>query len=964
MATQSEAIALTNAMMDDFFNLGKMTGITERFTSDVVVFRTGCSQYVRGREDAARFLQDMYAKLAPCRIDQLKFHEQETEDGCSVQMDVGFWWGDPPTAGHSSTTVMYRRMEGELRVSGLHMDVAMQKKTHQPILSKLQGGPEAQAGNLAQLLNVVRSDLRCAYIVYAWDDGTHRLYEYGDELWKLLGYRSRQEFQSVTKEEYEPLIYQGERHRVRGEIEGQLQYREVYQVEYRLKNLAGGMLWVLECGQCIEEDDGTRLFHSFVLDITPLERTSESLRYRMSYDELTGLNNTVAFYQLAKELIVQNPETEFEIMVIDIERFRIINDLFGSKTGDDLLKYIASFFRNVNLPLSAFGRFHADHFAACYPSTESNRKRFVDSLQRIASSFVLDYVVIMRFGVYQVKDRTLPISAMCDRATLALKEAKHDNTIVCGEYDEGVRRRLVDEQAIMNTMESALANEEFVVYLQPKYDLATENIIGAEALVRWQHPAKGFISPGIFIPVFERNGFIFKLDQYIWEKTCQILADSIRDGKHPLPISVNVSRVDLYHRDIVSILTRLVQKYDIPARLLELEITESAYMDNAEQIIALVKELKEAGFRILMDDFGSGYSSLNMLRDMPVDILKIDLRFLDSSDQSGRGGSILNSVIRMAKWLRMPVVAEGVETRAQADFLRTIGCNYAQGFYYSRPIPVPKYEELLASSDFTPEEEMGPSASAADLDELLNPNTQLNLLFNSVTGGIGLYELTGDKLTLLRANSGFQEMLGDKEEHLYDVERNVLDRLHAEDRNRFKRTIQQARETGHVVHCRLRVMREDGEILWLSAKVSFILTEKDRQLFYLALEDVTELQKTVKDMRSLMDNMPGGFGMYELIGDDVYIRSYSRWLHDLNPEELEQALKKNGGKLNGNVPDDYLNDTRNAILRSFEEKRVLSVDYPFVTREGKEIQIRVMVNTPHCEDEVYRSYAFVHEISN
>ncbi|MGL6015591.1 MAG: EAL domain-containing protein, partial [Selenomonadaceae bacterium] len=205
------------------------------------------------------------------------------------------------------------------------------------------------------------------------------------------------------------------------------------------------------------------------------------------------------------------------------------------------------------------------------------------------------------------------------------------------------------------------------------------------------------ISPAVFIPAFERNGFIMELDIYIWEIVCRLLRKWIDAGYDPQPISVNVSRLDLYRTDLCDVLNNMVKKYNLDPGLLQLELTESAYTENPQQIIEVTKQLQKMGFPILMDDFGSGYSSLNMLKDISVDVLKIDLHFLDSQDESGRGGNILNSVVRMAEWLKIPVIAEGVETKQQADFMRDIGCYCVQGYYYSKPIGVEEYEALMNS---------------------------------------------------------------------------------------------------------------------------------------------------------------------------------------------------------------------------------------------------------------------------
>lgn len=241
-------------------------------------------------------------------------------------------------------------------------------------------------------------------------------------------------------------------------------------------------------------------------------------------------------------------------------------------------------------------------------------------------------------------------------------------------------------------MKSALENHEFVVFYQPKYGLSDNQIAGAEALVRWKHPERGMISPGEFIPVFERNGFITKLDYYVWEQTCIQLRKWMDEGKNPLPISVNLSRVSLYNKDIVNVICNLVDSYRIPRRLFQVELTESAYNTNPKAVQDMMQRLREEGFYILMDDFGSGYSSLNVLKDIVVDVLKMDMKFFAGDDREGRGENIMAAVIRMAKWLNMPVVAEGVERIEQVEFLRSIGCEYVQGYYFAKPMPVEEYE--------------------------------------------------------------------------------------------------------------------------------------------------------------------------------------------------------------------------------------------------------------------------------
>ena len=417
--------------------------------------------------------------------------------------------------------------------------------------------------------------------------------------------------------------------------------------------------------------------------------------YLATYDELTGIYNKQAFYAKTKEMLLDNPDKNFDLLRINIERFKVLNDLFGESTGDKLLRYIGKFLKEINLPLCVSGRLYADNFVVCYEAGKGDSRRMINTLQMVADSFAINNRTILSFGLYRIDDKTLPVSVMCDRANMALWKAKGNFKNPYCEYDEKMRQQVLKEQKIINAMEMAIQNKEFTLYLQPKYDIEKGTIIAAEALVRWISLENGFISPGDFIPVFENNGFVYEVDKFIWEESCRYLRKWLDEGREVHPISVNVSRIDLYDPKLVQHLVDLREKYQLPSQYLELEITESAYTEDPEQIITITRQLREAGFVILMDDFGTGYSSLNMLKDIQIDVLKLDMGFLKSSDYSAKGGNILTAILKMAESLKMQTIAEGVETKEQVEFLKSIGCKYVQGFYYSKPLPVGEFEKLI-----------------------------------------------------------------------------------------------------------------------------------------------------------------------------------------------------------------------------------------------------------------------------
>ena len=383
----------------------------------------------------------------------------------------------------------------------------------------------------------------------------------------------------------------------------------------------------------------------------------------------------------------------------------------------------------------------------------------MDSAARRLAEFNRNYLVEPTLGLYVIDDPSESINTMYERATLAARECKKTYLQHLCYYEPEMSSRIQEEQQIVHEMHSALDSGQFVVYLQPKYNLSNEQPYGAEALIRWQHPQRGLLSPGSFIPVFERNGLIGKVDRYMWEQVCMLLRKWLDEGRTPAPISVNVSRVNMYNPNLIGVLTGLLEQYRLSPALLNLELTESVYMDNPDLMGKTVRALQQAGFVVMMDDFGSGYSSLNVLQNIPVDVLKIDMKFLADETASTRNECILASVIRMAGWLETPVIMEGVETSRQVDFLKSIGCSYVQGYYYAKPMPVSDYEALISRSDAVPVRSRSENHDAM-FHTIWSSSPQIDLLFNSIRQPAAIYEFSGGVYHALRVNTSFSQIFG------------------------------------------------------------------------------------------------------------------------------------------------------------------------------------------------------------
>ena len=423
-------------------------------------------------------------------------------------------------------------------------------------------------------------------------------------------------------------------------------------------------------------------------------RESAAILNLLEYDQLTGLYSKEFFYRHVTQRLEQNPGESYDMLCCDINKFKLVNERYGVEKGDELLRFIAQRMTSATGTSYLCGRIGADIFAIL--------ARHRDTYSEEAFSAWIDKTFIgapvpnveIKFGIYMDVDRTLPVSGMCDRAMLALNRIKDRYNLRISCYDDSLRVSMLKEQRILDNMRQGLEEHQFKIYLQPKYDIQHGVVAGAEALCRWVHPEYGLLSPGEFIPLFERSGFITSLDEYMWEGTCQILHDWQAAGRTIVPISVNVSRVCFDMPDLPERIRDLADKYAIPHDLLHLEVTESAYMDNPDQIVAVVKDLRAIGFKIEMDDFGAGYSSLNMLSKLPIDLLKLDMSFLHQDDTYSHK-SILAFIVSLSKWLNLETIAEGVETSAQVEQLRSMGCRYIQGYYYSRPIPLKDFERYL-----------------------------------------------------------------------------------------------------------------------------------------------------------------------------------------------------------------------------------------------------------------------------
>lgn len=432
-----------------------------------------------------------------------------------------------------------------------------------------------------------------------------------------------------------------------------------------------------------------------LVDNTEKHLALEQERYLATHDTLTGLYNKSHFAVKSAEILKSHPDEEWLLLSSNIKDFKLINDLFGMEKGNEVLKMEAGLLKERCRDGIVYGRIGGDKFAVCMPKARFQEEYFTDAIQTMGQVFNNDlYHLHIYIGVYEITDINEDISIMCDKANFAIKTLNENYARSIAYYNDTILNNTILEKQLVGDFDQALKEKQFCMYLQPQMT-SEGKMLGAEALVRWQHPKRGLIFPGDFIEVFEKTGLIYRLDRFIWELAVQKLARWQQEGHSDLYISVNISTKDFYYMNVYETITALVEKYRIIPSTLKLEITETAIMTGTAGELDMIEQFREYGFQVEIDDFGSGYSSFNTLKDMDVDVLKIDMGFLRTSKPENleKSMSILNMIISLSKTLGLSVVTEGVETKEQVVKLTQMGCRIYQGYYFSKPIPVEEFEK-------------------------------------------------------------------------------------------------------------------------------------------------------------------------------------------------------------------------------------------------------------------------------
>lgn len=578
-------------------------------------------------------------------------------------------------------------------------------------------------------------------------------------------------------------------------------------------------------------------------------------------DPLTGLYNRDFFYRYAVNLDETCADTEMDAVVIDVRRFHMINERYGKTYADGILRWLGDRLREATERYGGIAcRREADTFLAYWPHRTDYPTIFEFLSSKLKARESADKRIHLRMGVYELADRRIDVERRFDRAQSASDKLRGNYVNSIGYYDDALHEQELYAEQLIEEFPAALRERQFQVYFQPKFDIRprTPMLAGAEALVRWNHPERGMISPGIFIPLFENNGLVRELDRYVWRET----AAQMRDWKQRLgftvPVSVNVSRVDINDPQLIDFIQALLLEFDLEPGDFHLEITESAYTQDAKHIIEIIERLRELGFRIEMDDFGSGYSSLNVISTLPIDVLKLDMQFIRNAFREGRDTRLIEVIIEIAEYLSVPVVAEGVETREQLFALKAMGCHLVQGYYFSKPVQASEFERFLVEWRDLDESLMTENAPAREpafrhglvspplADESIVP--AIEWLGEQIPGGFFIYR-DDNTQRLLYANSEMLRIFGcaTREEFKALTGDTFYGLVHPDDYAAIQSSIEgqigKPENIEELDYVEYRIIRKDGSVRWVDDYGHLAELPGHGKVFFVFIGDITEKRR-------------------------------------------------------------------------------------------------------------------------
>ncbi len=637
----------------------------------------------------------------------------------------------------------------------------------------------------------------------------------------------------------------------------------VLDAQFRYRSVEGGWIWtrqVMVSGAQNGLPEG--VVYCYIFDIS-IQKERAQGRVAASNaapaiarrDDMTGLLLDREFFALAQKKL-PTLAGQWCVAAVDIENFKLFCDWHGQQTGHFLLAAMGEILLRVEQETGGLAGYRGqDDFALLVPYDIQRLNALYEELRQLIVSQGDSVGFQPIFGICMIESPGDEIMELYNHAALTAEQIKGDFRNRIRVYNAAAYKKNTEEYRILSDFQRSLESGELFFCLQPQCRVSTGHVVGAEALARWRTKDGRMIPPGRFVPILEKYSMVTNLDKFIWESVCKWLRKWLDEGHVAVPVSVNVSQIDIFTLDVPAYFNSLLEKYSLPANLLKIEITESAYVEDTAVVRETARRLRAAGFLVLMDDFGSGYSSLNMLRSLNVDVIKLDAQFLHiSENESHKGISILESIISMTKAMAIPVIVEGVETPEQINFLADLGCRYMQGYYFYRPMPVEEFENLIRDGkkvdlngfEFKANEQI-------HTREFLDVNVFNDAMLNNILGPVAIYRWKGDNVDIIRFNQQFYQMVGIELNQLNDRLEHIQDFVHPGDREKlFSLMRRAANDRLNGAHDVLRVYKPSGAMVWISLQLYRMEETEQGVNFYGSAGDITETQYVNEDL-------PGGY---------------------------------------------------------------------------------------------------------
>ena len=715
---------------------------------------------------------------------------------------------------------------------------------------------------------------------------------------------------------------------------------------FRYKTVNGEYRWfeqVLVTGEENGLKDGVIRIYIFDIHAAKMrnlgKKVDESKLITNEANELTGLLIEKSFIHQAENLTNKKKNIPWCVISLDIEHFKLFDDWYGREKGDYLLACIGKAIENfVNKNKGLAGYFGQDDFGVLIPYSEENVNALFELVRAEITNFNLSVGFMPAVGVCLLKDAKNVIDAI-DKSSIASFHAKQDIRNKIKVYDPNEHKDLEGEYLVLMDAMRAIKDNEITFYLQPQVRISSGKVVGAEALARWIKPDGTVIQPGEFIPILEKYGFIADLDLNVWEKVFEWVASLIKRGIKPVPISINVSRVDVFTIDIYKTLIDLANKYNVPRNLIKVEITESAYAENSEIIGELVDKLRKEDFMILMDDFGSGYSSLNMLSNIEVDAIKLDALFLRRNENEVVALKILESVVNMSKQIGLPMIVEGVEDKEQVDFLSDLGCRYAQGYYYNKPLAIPVFEKLLENADNI--DDRGFVVKANDqfrIREFMDSNIYSDSMLNTILGAVAIYSLHDDRVDIVRYNEQFYQAVASNEfsERLLDIGRFMPE----EEKPLLIDTLKKAmKDKANGAIGIFRFYKEDGKITVFRIRFFYIGENDGYPKFYGSAFRITEAVRLEDELKIIAGRCAKTMIFAEKNND--------KWIFKVGTNGIEHLIKYSSSEIESvlnNIEESKHEEHKIAykkIMDAFVFGQVITRDFDFINKDNNRVRIKI-----------------------